>query len=350
MLDSGDMVSDNHSDHAGTIRDNSMDLLRLLSCFAIVLIHVNAQYFIPRSVVPSLASVYIIESLINIITRFSVPAFVMISGAFVLGNRQNANAQQFYIKTLRKIYLPLLPPVVFFIADDKLSKGIGLSWIFKMLLNGTYYNLWFMFMILFLYALVPVCVRLKTILPKKWWGRLGFAILAWAIVSQATSTYELSYDIGVIASYLGYFITGNFLYENHRRLRLPSTPVCLLMIATLIATTFLVRYLGFSYYLFDQYKSFFSPTILAISLLVFIVFCRLQVQINLRGAAFLTYYVYVFHTIVYSSLIQILGDAQHELRTIALISLLTIVVSFAISLIYSALWHLLFKRPAQRTR
>lgn len=327
-----------------------MDLLRLLSCFAIVLIHVNAHYFIPRSAVPSLASVYVIESLINIITRFSVPAFVMISGAFVLGNQQNANARQFYIKTLRKIYLPLLPPVVFFIADDKLSKGIGLSWIFKMLINGTYYNLWFMFMILFLYALVPVCVRLKTVLPEKWWGRLGFAILVWAIVSQATSTYGLSYDIGVIASYLGYFIAGNFLYENRHCLRLPSTPICLLMVAALIAATFLVRYLGFNCYLFDQYRSFFSPSIVAISLLVFIIFCRLQVQTNLRGTAFLTYYVYVFHTIVYSSLIQILGDAQHELRTIALVSLLTIVVSFAISLMYSALWHRLFKRPTLRTR
>ena len=265
------MVSDDQPDHASNIRDNSMDLLRLLSCFAIVLIHVNAHYFIPRSAVPSFASVYVIESLINIITRFSVPAFVMISGAFVLGNQQNANARQFYIKTLRKIYLPLLPPVVFFIADDKLSKGIGMSWIFQMLINGTYYNLWFMFMILFLYALVPVCVRLKTVLPEKWWGRLGFAILVWAIVSQATSTYGLSYDIGVIASYLGYFIAGNFLYENRHRLRLPSTPICLLMVAALIAATFLVRYLGFNYYLFDQYRSFFSPSIVAISLLVFII-------------------------------------------------------------------------------
>lgn len=340
------MDSETQSVHAKGMRDNSMDLLRLLSCFAVVLIHVNAQYFIARSAVPSLASVYVIESLINIVTRFSVPAFIMISGAFILGKQQNGNARQFYSKSLRKIFLPLVPPIIFFVIDDKFFKGIGLSWIFQMLLNGTYYNLWFMFVLLFLYALVPVLVRLKAALPWCWWGRLGFAILVWAIISQATSSYGLSYDIGVVASYLGYFIAGSFLYENRNRLRFPPVSVCLAAVAALVFATFMIRYFGYSYYLFDQYRSFFSPSIVLISLLIFVIFCKIQVHINLSGTAILTYYIYVFHTIAYSTLMRVLGNPAHELRTIGLVFSLTMVISFVIAILYSELWNRLLKRFA----
>lgn len=320
-------------------RDNSMDLLRVVSCLAVVLIHVNAQYFISRSAVPSLTPVYVIESLINIITRFCVPAFVMISGAFVLGKRQNANAQQFYRKSFRKIFLPLLPVVMFFVVDDKMAKGIGFRWIFTALVNGSYYNLWFMYMLLCLYALVPVLVRLKTAIPQRWWGRIGFSILAWAVVSQATSSYELSYDIGVATSYLGYFVTGSFLYENRHHLKLPATAISIAIVSTLIVATFVVRYFGFDFYLFDQYRSFFSPSTVIISLFVFTIFCKTRVFLNLRGPSALTYYVYVFHTFVYSSLMQVLGNAEHELRTIGLVFVLTVVISFAIAKLYSTLWR-----------
>lgn len=328
------------------IRDNSMDLLRVLSCLAVVLLHVNAQYFVARSANPSLTAVYGFESLINIITRFCVPAFIMISGAFVLSKQQNTNALQFYRKSLQKIFLPLVPAVIFFASYDKIAKSIGLRWIFSALVNGTYYNLWFMYMLFCLYALVPVLVRLKAVIPWRWWGRIGFSILAWAVVSQATSSYELSYDIGVAASYLGYFVTGSFLYENRHRIKLPAISASVAIIAVLVAVTFLVRYLGFDFYQFDQYRSFFSPSTVIISLLVFTIFCKTSVRLNLRGPSALTYYVYVFHTFVYSSLMQVLGNAEHELRTIGLVFVLTVAISFVVAKLYSMLWSYLFERVA----
>lgn len=325
-------------------RDNSMDLLRLLSCLAVVLLHVNAQYFVARSATPSPDFAYTAESLTNIIARFSVPAFVLISGAFVLGKQQNANAQQFYQKSFRKIFLPLAPAIILFAAYDRLVKGIGLKWIFLALVTGKYYNLWFMLMLLCLYALVPVLVRVKAALPWRWWGRLGFVLLAWAVVSQAASSHDLPYDIGVVGSYLGYFITGNFLYDNRRRLNFPPVALCISLTAALVAGTFIVRYRGLDYYLFDANRSFFSPSVVVMSLLIFITFCQTQVRRSLQGSATLAYYVYVFHTFVYTLLLEVLGDASHELRTIALVFLLTVVVSFAIAKLYASLWdHLVIR-------
>lgn len=326
-----------------SVRDNNMDLLRLLSCFSVVLIHVNAQYFVSRSTTPSLTSVYVIESLINIVTRFSVPAFVMISGSFILSKRQNANALIFYRKSFKKVFLPLIPAVFFFAVYDRLLKGVSLIAILEALVNGTYYNLWFMFMLLCLYALVPILVKLKAVLPWHWWGRLGCALLFWAIVSQATSAYALSYDIGIVASFLGYFIIGNFLHENYHDLKLPSLPTCVIIISLLVIVTFFVRYFGFSFYSFNAYRSFFSPSIVVISLLIFIIFCNGRISLSFKNTAKLTYYVYVFHTLVYTILMQFIGNPAHELRTIVFVFALTILISFTLAKLYSILWRYLWR-------
>lgn len=331
-------VSKNGSARVETRRDNNMDLLRLLSCFAVVLIHVNAQYFIVRSTTPSFTYVYIIECVINIVARFSVPAFVMISGAFTLSKQQNSDALVFYRKSIKKVFLPLVPAIFLFAEYDMIVKNVNLGAILESLVNGTYYNLWFMFMLLCLYALVPVLIRLKAVLSWRWWGRLGFALLIWAIISQATSSYQLSYDIGIAASFLGYFISGSFLRENYNKLKLPSSSVCIVVIALLVFATLLVRYSGFNFYSFDAYRSFFSPSIVAISLLIFVIFCSSHVHIYLKKSATLTYYVYIFHTLIYSILMQYFGNPEHELRTIALVFVMTIATSFLVAKLYSDLW------------
>lgn len=338
-------VPKNGSTRVETKRDNNMDLLRLLSCFAVVLIHVNAQYFIVRSTTPSFTYVYIVECTINIVARFSVPAFVMISGAFTLSKQQNSDALIFYRKSLKKIFLPLAPAIFLFAEYDMIVKNVDLGSILESLVNGSYYNLWFMFMLLCLYALVPVLIRLKAILSWRWWGRLGFALLIWAIVSQATSSYELSYDIGIASSFLGYFISGSFLRENYNKLKLPSPYVCTVEIFLLVIATFLVRYSGFNFYSFDAYRSFFSPSIVAISLLTFVIFCNIHVHVNLKKFATLTYYVYIFHTLIYSILMQYFGSAEHELRTIALVFVLTIAISFLVAKLYSNIWCYLGRTP-----
>ena len=73
-------------------RQSNFDLLRIISTFAVVLIHVNATVANSNNI--SLVG-FNICSLINIITRFSVPCFVMLSGAFILNNEKNAD----YINT-----------------------------------------------------------------------------------------------------------------------------------------------------------------------------------------------------------------------------------------------------------
>lgn len=81
-------------------RQSNFDLLRIISTFAVVLIHVNANVADSNNI--SLVG-FNFCSLINIITRFSVPCFVMLSGAFILNNEKNADYKHFYAKSFYKI-------------------------------------------------------------------------------------------------------------------------------------------------------------------------------------------------------------------------------------------------------
>lgn len=75
-----------------------------------------------------------------------------------------------------------------------------------------------------------------------------------------------------------------------------------------------------------------------ISLLIFTMFCQFQIRMRLGDSAALTYYVYVFHTFVYTLLLPVFGDATHELRSVGLVFLLATVISFIIAKLYSILW------------
>lgn len=62
-------------------RENNFDLLRVISTIAVILIHVNYMFFQYHWMNPSMGDfIYVVESFLNIVTRFSVPCFVLLSG------------------------------------------------------------------------------------------------------------------------------------------------------------------------------------------------------------------------------------------------------------------------------
>lgn len=66
-------------------REVRYDLLRIVACFAIVLLHVSGGYW---SVVDINSSDFTIMTVYNSLTRFGVPVFFMLSGLFLLNPRK----------------------------------------------------------------------------------------------------------------------------------------------------------------------------------------------------------------------------------------------------------------------
>lgn len=62
----------------------------------------------------------------------------------------------------------------------------------------------------------PLIVKLKG--KKQIPLIIGVVLLIWAMVSQSTSEYKLPYSLGIIISYMSYFIIGNILYESKKKI------------------------------------------------------------------------------------------------------------------------------------
>ena len=81
-------------------RESNFDLLRIICAFAVVAIHVSAQFIgamtgDPRYVGMEFHDVFN-STLWNVLSRFAVPCFVMLSGAFILANDKNVDFSFFY--------------------------------------------------------------------------------------------------------------------------------------------------------------------------------------------------------------------------------------------------------------
>lgn len=143
----------------------------------------------------------------------------MLSGAFILNNKENQNFKYFYKKMSRRIFLPaVVLLVLFFIIDEIEALYTNHSYILpiKSIIIGNYYNLWYLYMLFGLYLLTPFIIRVKNSVEKHIFKISGYVLLLWAIISSATSNFRLAYDIGVVFAFAAYFILGNILYEEKK--------------------------------------------------------------------------------------------------------------------------------------
>ncbi len=80
------------------IRENNIDLLKMICCISVIIIHASARYC--TMAVNEGANIYnegiFFSNLMNCITRFAVPCFVMIAGGFELSKK--VSYKEFYKK------------------------------------------------------------------------------------------------------------------------------------------------------------------------------------------------------------------------------------------------------------
>lgn len=157
-------------------RESSYDLLRVVSAVAIIAIHVSGTY---QNAVTNITlfgfqytSHIFTTVLYNTLSRFAVPCFVMLSGAFILSDERNTDYRFFYKKTFRKIGIPTLLFSIFYIVFS-IAKSIAAvamgkkEWtavflpIIEAIQGRPFYHMWYLYMIIGVYLLVPIVHRYK---------------------------------------------------------------------------------------------------------------------------------------------------------------------------------------------
>jgi len=194
-----------------------LDYLRALAIFGIVLIH-SFDPFVVSSV--GWKPFYWYSSLfISSLFRFSVPMYVMISGALLL-SKDVASISKFYKRRLYKIFLPLVTwTTIFMVVNQVKSGSITIENLTSTILFGQPFYL--IYALLGLYLFTPFLKRMIDHIEKK---ELLLVTVLISLITSASSMVEswLLADSNILAQFsftrfiqfLGYYLLGYWLYQE----------------------------------------------------------------------------------------------------------------------------------------
>lgn len=243
------------------------DYLRIISVFSVVLLHVSAQGWY---VAPINSIDWNIYNAYNGVVRWCVPVFIMISGALFLGKEQKLS--KLIKKNINRIMVILaFWSIVYALSDLFLTHRVeSVSEMVQNLFTG-HYHLWFLFMIVGLYLIVPF---LNKIIENERLA-LYYVILAFVIgffIPQFAQILSLRFETGsniisnildkvnihFVVGYSGYFVLGFLLNKKEfnkkwRRIfyALGICGVVFTIVATSLLSSFWKSPTGF----FSEYKT-----------------------------------------------------------------------------------------------
>ena len=271
----------------------------------------------------------------------------MISGAFILSNSRTENIVSFYKHVSYKIFLPtgviLLLLLCFRIGYTSILR-YGVDSFISLavsIVNGSFYNFWYMYMLLFIYLCAPFIVIIRGRISLKLYTILSIALLLWAIISQATSSQSISWNIGVVISYTSYFIAGDVIkiHIDKGHIKKKHIPFLAVLAMVCVACSLLFRIYVSNYYSYKAYVAFLSPTVAVMSICFFVLFGLLSIKRDFTRISSLTFYVYLFHTVILSACHKtIIRFLDAGVLTALLEFSCASLVSFGVSFVFKKVW------------
>lgn len=336
------------ADAAGPGRAAYIDVARIVAIVAVVCIHVLS--LVPASV-PRGSGRWWLGLTGNAAARWSVPVFVMLSGALLLDPCRRESLGAFYRRRLTRVGVPAVA-------------WIGLYYVFRMLAHHeqltparmwreilqarTYYHLYFLYAILGLYAVTPFLrVFVRAASRVELTAVTVLALSAAALDQLLGATAHISsptYALTLFLPYLGYFLAGYLL----RDVRVPAWTGWLLggvfgvTVAAEVGVSMLLTARGGIADL-QVPMSYFSFLTVAMSLSVFLLLARWRPPARISAgsrrrlhlAAAATFGVYLAHPMVLDRLYFYLHLTRGNASAGALVGLVvaTTVLTFAAVLV-----------------
>ena len=255
-----------------TNRDYSLDRLKAIGAFAIVLLHSSADVVINSPNIHS--SIWWTGNLFDSMCRWGVPVFVMVSGALLLEQSAKTTIASFYRRRAGKILIPLIFWSTFYIIYDHFdTHSKDIATIFSNIVHGTpYYHLWYLYMLLGLYFIIPLLGRVLAAISEKEQLLLTCVIFAIASINTTLNILNDSNSPTFLSSFIpftGYLIAGYYLYsEKEDYTPRPYLPLAVLCgVLTAISTALLLAGQGSKAW--DITYNEFNPIIIIMSLCIF---------------------------------------------------------------------------------
>lgn len=225
-------------------RNPNIDLLRVIAAFAVVWLHVSVWVVLGD---PSVESPWWwAGNLVDSFTRWSVPVFVMISGALLLSAPPNSSPLDFWRKRMARL-LPALVfwTLVYFAFRYFLEPPFGWKDAIKSLLKGNaYYHTWYIYMLVGLTFITPYLQQLVRQLSQR---ALLYLILGCLLIAAGEFAYggRIITFLPSFVPFIGYFLAGyyivNFVGVVKKRILIPVILLCGLAIALATAALLPLR-------------------------------------------------------------------------------------------------------------
>jgi surface polysaccharide O-acyltransferase-like enzyme len=320
-----------------------IDAARVTAILAVIAIHTVASLVSNRSLPES----WWFGNIVDSASRWSVPLFVMLSGALLLGGKAADDPISFYRRRLSRILPPLIAWSAIYLvyghfnADNPKTLGDAVAYV---LAGRPYFHLYFLYLIAGLYAVAPL-LRPLVALP-------GSRVLAISVV--VLFALEIADDFIVVSGhgggtnavtrfvpYVGYFVAGPLMTRiSPSRGRMIGAAVVAVVgiVATAVGTHVLLSNVGFGkgFYFYE----YLSVTTVPVTLAVFALFLwsapqmeRLAARLPGRALSIVaaaTLGIYVIHPLV----MQGLGALGLGVRSffVPLAAVTSVLATFAVSL------------------
>ncbi|OPY84232.1 MAG: Inner membrane protein YiaH [Syntrophus sp. PtaU1.Bin208] len=318
-------------------RDFRIDLLRVAGSFAVVVLHVSARVVITSPDVHS--SAWWVGNLFDSLNRWSVPLFVMVSGALLLSRNAEVDIFSFYRRRATKLLPPLIFWTGFYLLIQYLSgHTLTPNAVVKSIITGSpFSHLWYLYMISGLYLITPFLRHIVTASSTR---ELRIFIVGTFTIAAIESGYSSFWGglsttfLSSFLPYIAYFVTGYYLYTLSDRTSRINDLLVAVIGGFLLAsgTGGLFTLLGPKSW--DVMYSYLNPIVIVMSLCVFRIGLNSQMLSStmpkfLGRVAPITLGIYVIHPFFLIALgrFGLTPFFHHPIIGIPLISLTVFILS-----------------------
>ena len=286
---------------------------------------------------------WLIAVIFNAAVRWSVPVFVMLTGSFVLSN-YNDKLGSFLKNAFNKIIIPFLIWSIVYLLynnwDDLFGNALTTAQKNELLiekaLSGTEVHLWYVYMIIGVYLLIPIFSKwTKYASPKELYLFLGFWFFL-LFANPFLNNYTTDFDFNYYTGYIGYLIAG-FCFFNYFKLnKVIPWLLLIISIATIAAITYTTSFAKNEFN--DAYLAPLTPGIFIMSASIYLIAKQSTVQLSswmtnlVNQVCKYSYGIYLIHYLVLALIDEYLISINsfHPLLSIPTISLLCFACSFGI--------------------
>jgi surface polysaccharide O-acyltransferase-like enzyme len=331
-------VDKNHSRHSWA------DFCRIFATFGVIMIHACGPSFYQYGKIPEVDWHW--ANLLDSVFRCSVPLFIMLSGAMLLGPEKKDISLRELARRIQRVLLPLISWSVLYLFFVSYHSGMPVKWL-DPIFQPSMYHLWFVYMIIGIYLLLPVFISVFQLIRNRF--DLQIYLLVFWIITNGVPVYTPTPLLSLLQQsnflgYGGYFLMGGVLVL-YKENRVPPLIWAMLFMAGVLVTYLLTK-------IFTEAAGapietpylYLSPNVLVASIAAFMLLSRVEIpsrfQRFMAWVSDKTFLIYFMHVVVLERVANYVAINLFE-NPKPLFLLFVSLLTFLLCLVFSAAMRLL---------